>query len=81
MLSLGILGALDHIIMAYRWKAPRRYFNAALIFAAFATYHWLENTLGFWITGGIVFVVGLVMFIRFLRKYPVVAEEGINVSQ
>ena len=37
--------------------------------------------LGFWITGGIVFVVGVTLFVRFLQKYPVTAEEGINVSQ
>ena len=81
LFTLGILIALRHITIAYWWKVARWYVNAVLIFAAFATYHWLENPLGFWISGIIMLLVGILLLVRFLQKYPVAAEEGVNVSQ
>jgi len=65
-------------IIAYWWKVNHWYTYAVLIVIGVAFHQLLEisTPLSFIIPGSIILPSGLAVLIRFLRKYPKLAEEG-----
>jgi hypothetical protein len=63
---------------AYWARTNRFYLHAALIFLGAVFHLWLgiKWEFGFIGAGGIILLIGLGFLIRFLRKYPRVAQEG-----
>lgn len=41
----------------------------------------IQQFVPFLLLGGVIFVVGVALLVRFLHKYPIAAEEGINVAE
>ena len=74
---LGVMLAVVVSLLAYWWKANHWYAYAALMVASAASHQWLDlpRPLGFALPGAVIAVSGLVMLVRFLRKYPRPAEE------
>ena len=81
MLILGGMFTLVIIFLAVWWQVYRWYAYAAIILLAFMLHQWLDTelNLSFFVPGGIVTVFGLVLLIRFIRKYPKASGEGIDV--
>jgi MFS family permease len=69
--------------VAYWARVNRFYLYAALIFLGAVFHLWLgiEWEFGFIGAGGIILLIGLGFLIRFLRKYPRVAQEGKDGDQ
>ncbi len=83
LLIVGLFVLPLFIILAYLMKYPRLYLIGLLIWTAIFInellyepvnyrYRWL---LSYGITGAIIFFIGLVIFIRFLKKYPLPKKE------
>ena len=70
-------------LAAYWAKVNRFYLYAALIFLGAPLCVWLGINweFGFIGAGGIITLIGLGFLIRFLRKYPKVAQEDRDASQ
>ena len=82
-LLFGTMLAIVVGLVGYWWGIVRWYYYAGLVFA-FATFNqWLGLSfeLSFLIPGGVILFYGLIIFIRFLRKYPRVSAEDSNGSQ
>jgi hypothetical protein len=78
----GMLAAVVCFV-AYWARVNRFYLYAALIFLGAVFHLWLgiEWEFGFIGAGGIILLIGLGFLIRFLRKYPRVAQEGKDGDQ
>lgn len=78
----GMLAAVVCFV-AYWARVNRFYLYAALIFLGAVFHLWLgiEWEFGFIGAGGIILVISLGFLIRFLRKYPRVAQEGKDGDQ
>jgi hypothetical protein len=70
-------------LVGYWWRIVRWHYYAGLVFASAAINQWLGLSfeLSFIIPGGVILLCGLIIFFRFLRKYPRVSAEDSNVSQ
>jgi hypothetical protein len=81
MLILGGMFTLVIIFLAVWWQVYRWYAYAAMVLLTFMSHQWLDTelNLSFFVPGGIVTVFGLVLLIRFIRKYPKASGEGIDV--
>ena len=68
---------------AYWAKTNRFYLHAALVFLGGVLHKWpgIPWEFGFIGAGGIITLIGLGFLIRFLRKYPKVAQEGQDANQ
>jgi len=85
-LIIGLFFALPLSIMAYLMQFDRLYLIAMLggisfFFADLLNPYFgspLDVFLAFSITGDIILIIGIVIFIRFLRKYPLLKEEVVN---
>ncbi|NVM37075.1 MAG: hypothetical protein HWN81_15870 [Candidatus Lokiarchaeota archaeon] len=83
MLIIGLFFLPIFAIIAYLMKYPRLYLIAILIWLAIFINELLYDPidyrirwlLSYGILGGIIFLMGLVIFIRFLKKYPLPKEE------
>jgi len=73
----GVVNAIVVCVIAYWWKVNRWYAYAAIIVAGVASHQWLEisNPFSFIIPGSVILLSGLVVLIRFLRKYPSITEK------
>lgn len=82
-LLFGTMLAIVIGLVGYWWGIVRWYYYAGLVFV-FATFNqWLGLSfeLSFFIPGGVILFYGLIIFVRFLRKYPRVSTEDSNGSQ
>ncbi len=68
--GVGVWLFLLMAMMAYWLDFTRLYWIALVIGAAFSTAFWLKEPLVFVIAGIVVTVPGLVLFVRFLHRYP-----------
>ena len=77
LLALAVLVAALIAIGAYLMRVARFYAYAVLMFAAFALGQWLNTSAGLPVTvaAGAILLCGLVVLMRFLRKYPLPKEE------
>jgi hypothetical protein len=78
----GMLAAL--VCLAAYWARVNRFFlHAALIFLGAVLHVWLgiQWEFGFIGAGGIIILVGLGILIRFIHKYPRVAQESQDGNQ
>lgn len=73
----GMLAAIVCFV-AYWARVNRFYLHATLIFLGAVLHLWADTKyeFGFIGAGGIILLTGLGFLIRFLRKYPRVAQEG-----
>ena len=78
----GMLAAIV-CLFAYWARVNRFYLNAALIFLGGVLHKWpgIPWEFGFITAGGIIVLIGLGFLIRFLSKYPKVAQEWQDASQ
>lgn len=78
----GMLAAVV-CLAAYWAQINRFYYHAALIFLGGVLHVWLGINweFGFIGAGGIIVLIGFVFLIRFLHKYPRVAQEGQDANQ
>lgn len=83
MLIIGLFGVTTFAIMGYLMKFPRLYLIGLLIWLAYfinvllydSMNYGIRSLLTFGIIGGVIFLMGLTIFIRFLKKYPLPKEE------
>ncbi|TKJ23055.1 MAG: hypothetical protein CEE43_04890 [Promethearchaeota archaeon Loki_b32] len=83
ILMIGLFFIPIFAIIAYLMKYPRLYFIGMLIWLAIFINELLYDPidyrirwlLSYGIIGGIIFFIGLVIFIKFLKKYPLKKEE------
>ena len=83
VLIIGLFFMPIFVIMAYLLKYPRLYFIGMLIWLAIFINELMPDVIDYrirWpisygIPGALIFFMGLVIFIRFLRKYPLSKEE------
>ena len=70
-------------LIGYWLRIVRWYVYTALMFVFVAFNQWLGLSfeLSFIIPGGIIFLYGLIILFRFLRKYPRISEEGFDGKQ
>jgi len=80
MLLFGTMMAVVIAMLGYWWKVTRWYAYAVLLFLAAASHQWLDVPLNltFTVPGGVIVLCGLVLLVRFLRRYPKTNGEGIN---
>jgi len=71
-IGLLLLG-LPISLIAYFMEIKRLYLIAVLVAVAESVYGYV-GSIGFIVTGGIILLTGLVIFIRFLRDYPLPSE-------
>jgi hypothetical protein len=78
----GTMTAVIIALLGYWWKVSRWYFYAALVFVAAAVYQWLDTPLNltFIVPGGIFALYGVVLLVRFLRRYPKQSGEDIDAG-
>ncbi|MHA2034926.1 MAG: hypothetical protein ACW972_04900 [Promethearchaeota archaeon] len=84
LLIVGLTFMPIFIIIAFLFKYPRLYALGVLIWLAIVINELLPYSLdyrirwilSFGIIGSVIFITGLVIFIRFLRKYPIPNEES-----
>jgi len=78
----GMLAAIVCFV-AYWARVDRFYLYAALVFLGGVLHKWpgIPWEFGFISAGGIITSIGLGFLIRFLRKYPKIAQEGQDASQ
>ena len=83
VLVIGLFFMPIFVIMAYLLKYPRLYFIGMLIWLAIfineLTYDVIDSRIrwpiSFGISGAIILFMGIVIFIRFLRRYPLPKKE------
>ncbi len=83
MLLFGVINAAVVGAIAYWWQVNRWYAYAVLILLGVSSYQWLDFSLpfSFIIPGSVIILSGLVILIRFLRKYPKFAEEKVDENR
>lgn len=82
MFLFGVMMTVVIAMLGYWWKVTRWYVYAVLVFVAFTAHQWLEAPLNltFTVPGGVIFLIGIVLLVRFLRKYPKATGEELDVS-
>jgi len=82
-LLFGTMLAVVIGLIGYWWGIVRWYSYAGLVFVLAALNQWLGLSfeLSFIIPGGVILLYGLIIFIRFLRKYPRVSAESFDGNQ
>ncbi len=83
ILIIGLFFIPLFVILAFLLKYPRLYLIGMLIWLAIFINELLNNSIDYrirWlfsygIMGSIIFFIGLIIFIRFLKKYPLPKEE------
>ena len=77
---MGTLFAAVVAFIAYRFKVKRWYIYALLILVAYVLREWSSLSLryGTFIFGGIILLVGMVVLVRFLRKYREIIPEQLD---
>jgi len=82
-LLFGTMLAVVIGLIGYWWGIVRWYSYAGLVFVLAAFNQWLGLSfeLSFIIPGGVILLYGLIIFIRFLRKYPRVSAESSDGNQ
>ena len=82
-LLFGMMLAVVIGLIGYWWGIIRWYSYAGLVFilAAFNQWLGLSFELSFIIPGGVVFLYGLIIFVRFLHKYSRVLADGFDENQ
>jgi MFS family permease len=84
LLIVGLTFMPMFTIIAYLFKYPRLYVIGVLIWLAIAINELAPHSLdyrirwifSFGIIGSVIFITGLVIFIRFLKKYPIPNDES-----
>jgi hypothetical protein len=81
-LAVAAVGALfvgpSMIVIAYFNDFPRGYYIAILMSLAVFLMIWLNQPVYPIILGGLIVLPGLVLFVRFLQKYPLRQEDGLH---
>jgi len=79
----GSMIAIAVALIGYWWRIYRWYLYGGMIFVLATFNQWLGLSfeLSFIIPGGVVFILGLLIFVRFLRKYPRASMEGFDGNQ
>ncbi|MFH1640123.1 MAG: hypothetical protein ABIB93_07455 [Chloroflexota bacterium] len=74
----GTMLAIVISLIAYWWGIRRWYIYALLIWTGVVFHQWLDAPLGysFIVPGAMVMLFGIVLLLRFLRKYPKPTKEG-----
>ena len=82
-LLFGTMLAVVIGLIGYWWGIVRWYSYAGLVFVLAIFNQWLGLSfeLSFVIPGGIILLYGLLIFIRFLRKYSRVPAEGFDGNE
>jgi hypothetical protein len=82
-LLFGTMLAIVVGLVGYWWGIVRWYYYAGLVFVFAAVNQWLGLSfdLSFIIPGAVILLCGLLIFVRFLRKYQRVSAEDFNGSQ
>jgi len=82
MFLFGVMMTVVIAALGYWWKVKRWYGYAALVFMAFCVHQWLDAPINvsFMVPGGIAGLYGIVLLIRFLRKYPKQSGEGMDAG-
>ena len=82
-LLFGTMLAVVIGLIGYWWGIVRWYSYAGLVFVLAAFNQWLGLSfeMSFIIPGGVILLYGLIIFIRFLRKYPKVSAENFDGNQ
>jgi hypothetical protein len=77
LVALAVLVGALIAIGAYLMRVARFYAYAVLVFAAFAVGQWLNTSAGLPVTiaAGVILLCGLVVLMRFVRKYPLPTQE------
>ena len=73
MFAFGAIIAIMASLIAYWWRVTRWYAYAALILAGVISLQWLDTPLAwsFIVPGAVILLSGVIILIRFVRKYPV----------
>lgn len=78
-LVVAAIGALfvgpSMALMAYFTDFPRGYFVAVMLSLAVFSMIWFRSPVIMLVAAGLIFIPGAVLFIRFLRKYPLPPAE------
>jgi len=76
MLTIGTAGATLFLLGGYAFKTKRVYAYALLTLAMFVAGHFIIFPLYYYLTvlGTLILLIGLIMMIRFVRKYPKTTE-------
>jgi hypothetical protein len=74
-LFIGVYVGAAMAIIAYYKDFQRGYYIALVFALTFAGVEFLDNPAVFWIGGGLVFIPGLVLLVRFLRQHPIPPSE------
>lgn len=70
-------------LIGYWWGVTRWYAYAALVFVMAVFNQWLglSFTMSFLIPGGLITICGIIIFSRFIRKYPVTSVEVFDANR
>lgn len=78
-LVVAVIGALfvgpSMTLMAYFTDFPRGYYIAVMLSLAVFMMIWFRSPVIMLVIAGLIFIPGMVLFIRFLRKYPLPPAE------
>ncbi len=86
LVTLNVLVAL--CLLAYYLDYPRMYLFAMLFAMSEPIHYYLKNhtsvthigSIAYGIPGGIILLIGIVTFIRFLKRYPSTSREGLDAG-
>lgn len=86
IVTLNILVALS--LLAYYLDYPRMYIIAVLFAMSEPTYYYLQHytnvtyigMIAYGVPASIILIMGIVVFYRFLRKYPLPAKEEVDAN-
>lgn len=86
IVTLNILVALS--LLAYYLDYPRMYIIAVLFAMTEPTYYYLQHhtnityigVIAYGVPAGIILIMGIVVFSRFLRRYPLPAKEEVDAD-
>jgi hypothetical protein len=76
MLTIGLLVSALFLLAGYTFRIKRMYAYALLTLVMFVAGHFIYFPLQYYLTalGTLILLIGLVMMIRFVRKYPKATE-------
>ncbi len=79
-LLVAVIGALfvgpSMTLVAYFTDFPRGYAIAVLLSLGVFLFIWFRSSLMMWIAAAMIFLPGVILFVRFLRKYPLPPVEA-----
>jgi hypothetical protein len=74
----SMLVGVSMILMAYFNDFPRGYYIAVMASLAVFLMIWLNQPIFPIVLGGLIILPGIVLFIRFLSKYPLPKQEAFH---